>query len=117
MYWKRFLAQQRFILIIPSLYKFEIFENFLYDTLNSEQKLSLKNRSTGPVRNRSTGNDFEIYRSGRVEKTLTGSISGLKFKFQAGQIEHSVAKGLPPRRHLFEMNCVAWAQRRGDGPR
>ena len=31
----------------------------------------VKNRSTG----QSTGDDFEIYRSGRVEKILTGSIS------------------------------------------
>ena len=37
------------------------FENFSLDTLNSEQKPSLKNRSTG----RSIGDDFEIYRSGR----------------------------------------------------
>ena len=35
------------------------------DTLNKEQKPSVKNRSTGPVRNRSTGVDFKIYRSGR----------------------------------------------------
>ena len=45
------------------------FENFSLNTLNSEEKPSVKNRSTGPVRNRSTGrstgNDFEIYRSGR----------------------------------------------------
>ena len=52
------------------------FENFLLDTLNSEQK-PVKHRSTGAVRNRSTGVDFEIYWSGRVEKILTGSISGL----------------------------------------
>ena len=63
------------------------FEKFLLDTLNSEQKPSVKNRSTGSVRNRSTGSvrnrstgrstgdDFEIYRSGGVEKILTGSIS------------------------------------------
>ena len=55
------------------------FENFPLDTLNSEQKTSVKKRSTGPVRNRSTGrstgDDFEIYRSGRVEKILTGSTS------------------------------------------
>ena len=54
---------------------------FLFDSLNSEQKPSVKNQSTGPVRNlltgRSTGVDFEIYRSGRVEKILTGSISAL----------------------------------------
>ena len=43
--------------------------------LYSEQKPSVKKRSTGPVKNRSTGVDFEIYRSGRVEKILTGSIS------------------------------------------
>ena len=51
------------------------FENFSLDTLNSEQKLSVKKRSTGPIRNRltgrSTGDDFEIYRSGRVEKIPT----------------------------------------------
>ena len=45
------------------------FENFLLNTLNSEQKPSAKNRLTGPVKNRSTGqstgDDFEIYRSGR----------------------------------------------------
>ena len=34
-----------------------------------------KKRSTGPVRNRSTAVDFEIYRSGRLEKILTGSLS------------------------------------------
>ena len=33
-----------------------------------------KKRKTGPVRNRSTGVNFEIYRLGRVEKILTGSI-------------------------------------------
>ena len=46
------------------------FENFLLDALNSEQKPFVKNRSTGPVRNRSTGRstsvDFENYRLGRV---------------------------------------------------
>ena len=56
-----------------------LFENFLLHTLNCEQKPSVKKRPTGPVRNRSTdrstGVDFEIYRSGRVEKILTGSIS------------------------------------------
>ena len=55
------------------------FENFSLDTLNSEQKPSVKKQLTGPVRNRSTGrstgDDFEIYRSGRIEKILTGSIS------------------------------------------
>ena len=60
------------------------FENFSLNTLNSKEKL-VKKRSTGPVRNwstgRSTGDDFEIYRSGRVEKILTGSISGLKTFF------------------------------------
>ena len=66
------------------------FENFSLHTWNSEQKPSVKNRSTGQVRNRSTGqvrnrstgrstgDDFEIYRSGRVEKILTASISGFK---------------------------------------
>ena len=47
--------------------------------MNSEQKLSVKNRSTGPVGNRSTGRStgvvVEIYQS--VEKILTGSISDL----------------------------------------
>ena len=55
------------------------FENFSLNTLNNEQKPSAKKRLTGPVKNRSTGrstgDDFEIYRSGRVEKILTGSIS------------------------------------------
>ena len=45
------------------------FENFSLNTLNSEEKPSVKKRSTGPVGNRSTdrstGDDFEIYRSGR----------------------------------------------------
>ena len=62
------------------------FENFSLDTFNSEQKPSVKNRSIGPVRNRSTGrstdDDFEIYRSGRVKKILTGSISALYSLFQ-----------------------------------
>ena len=52
------------------------FENFSLKTLNSEEKPSVKKRSTGPVKNWSTGDDFKIYRSGRVEKILTGSISG-----------------------------------------
>ena len=49
------------------------FENFLLDTLKSEKKPSVKI----PVdrADQSTGDDFEIYRSGRVEKILTGSIS------------------------------------------
>ena len=34
---------------------------------------------------------------------------GLKFKSRAGQIEHSVAYGSTPLRHLFERNCVAQA--------
>ena len=38
-----------------------LFENFSLNTLISEEKLSVKNRSTG----RLTGDDFEIYRSGR----------------------------------------------------
>ena len=41
----------------------------LLDALNSEQKLSVKKRSTGV--------DFEIYQSGRVEKILTDAISVL----------------------------------------
>ena len=55
------------------------FENFSLVSLNSEQNPSpkkKKKRSTGPARNRSTGVDFEIYRSGRVEKILTSSIFG-----------------------------------------
>ena len=51
------------------------FDNFSLEALKSEQKPALKNRSTG----RSTGVDFEIYRSGRVEKILTDSISGLGY--------------------------------------
>ena len=39
--------------------------------LNTEYKPSVKKRSTG----QSTGVDFEFYRSGRVKKILTGSIS------------------------------------------
>ena len=50
------------------------------------KNLLQKKRSTGPVRNqltgrstgRSTGDDFEIYRSGRVEKILIGSISAVE---------------------------------------
>ena len=34
---------------------------------------------------------------------------GLKFKFRASQIEHSVANGSPPLRHFFERSCVARA--------
>ena len=52
------------------------FENFSLDTLNSEQKPSIK--KTGRP-GRSTGDDFKIYRSGRVEKILTGSISKLYY--------------------------------------
>ena len=44
--------------------------------LNTKHKPSVKKRSTGPVSDRSNGVDFEFYRSGRVEKILTGSISG-----------------------------------------
>ena len=62
------------------------FENFSLDTLNSEQKPSVKNWSTGPVRNwstgRSTGDDFEIYRSGRVQKILIVSISAAHCRSQ-----------------------------------
>ena len=46
--------------------------------LNTEHKLSVKKRSTALVSNRLTGVDFEFYRSGRVEKILTGSIFGLQ---------------------------------------
>ena len=52
---------------IPSL----AFEKFLSDALNSKQKPSVKNQSTG----RATGEDFEIYRSGR--ESPAGSISGM----------------------------------------
>ena len=45
------------------------FCKFLLDALNSEQKPSVKKRYTKPVRYRSTGRstgvDFEIYRSGQ----------------------------------------------------
>ena len=63
--------------------KFEKKSVFWLTLLNSEPSVKnrstgpVKNRSTGPVRNRSTGADFEIYQSGRVQKILTGSISGL----------------------------------------
>ena len=61
------------------------FENFLLNTLNSEQKPSAKNRLTGPVKNRSTGRSktgrpagqpvMILKFTGRVEKIRTGSIS------------------------------------------
>ena len=35
---------------------------------------------------------------------------GLRFKFWAGQIGHSVANGLPLLRHFFERSCIAWPQ-------
>ena len=43
------------------------FEKFSLDALNSKQKHFVKTQSTGV--------DFEIHRSSRVEKILTGSIS------------------------------------------
>ena len=57
------------------------FSKFLSGTFNSEQKLSVKNRSTGPVKNRSTGCSpagqpaMILKFTGRAEKILTGSIS------------------------------------------
>ena len=79
-----FFSDPRLKLQILTLYPCpSSFESFLFKTLNSEEKPSVKNWLTGPVKNRSTGrstdDDFEIYRSGRVEKILTGSISALKF--------------------------------------
>ena len=35
---------------------------------------------------------------------------GLRFKSLAGQVERSIANGLPPLRHFFERGCVARAQ-------
>ena len=35
---------------------------------------------------------------------------GLRFKYRAGQIKHSVANGSPPLRHFLERSCVARAQ-------
>ena len=51
------------------------FWKFFIRYIEQRTKTFCKNRLTGPVRNRSTGDDFEIYRSGRVEKILTDSIS------------------------------------------
>ena len=36
-----------------------------------------------------------------------GQAGGLRFKPRAGQIEHSVANGLPPLEHFFKRNYVA----------
>ena len=64
------------------------FENFSLDALKSELKPSVKKLVDRPVRNRSTsrstGVEFEIYRSGRVEKILTDSISELYLKCGVG---------------------------------
>ena len=57
------------------------FENFLLDALRSEEKPSVKktvDRAGQKPVDRPAGEDFEIYRSGRVEKILTGSISVLQ---------------------------------------
>ena len=35
---------------------------------------------------------------------------GLRFKFRAGQIEHSVTNGSPPLRHFFGRSYVVRAQ-------
>ena len=45
---------------------------------------------------------------GRAEtRSSLGSSGRLWFKSRAGKIGHSVASGLPPRRHFFEKSCVA----------
>ena len=41
----------------------------------------------------------------------------MRFKSWADQIGHSVVNGSPLLQHFFERSCVAWAQRRGNGPR
>ena len=61
-----------------------------------------------------------VYEEIRRKKEKNGSVCvfgsrGMRFKYQAGQIGHSVANGLPPRRHFFEKSYVAWAQCHGDG--
>ena len=65
------------------------FENFSLDALTVNKNVLENNRLTGPVRNRLTGRstgrstgDFEIYRSGGVEKILTGSISDTHIESQ-----------------------------------
>ena len=63
-----------------------------------------KNRLTGPVKNRSTGrstgDDFEIYRSGRVENFLTGSIS--EQEDLASISKQDIDKILPPPRPVAQ---------------
>ena len=51
--------------------------------------------------------NLKIWWSGNAFVTGAGD---LRFKSQAGQIEHSVANGSPPLRHFFERSCVARAQ-------
>ena len=46
--------------------------NLSLGLFNTEHKPSVKKRSTGPVSDRSTGVDFEFYRSRRVQKILIG---------------------------------------------
>ena len=39
---------------------------------------------------------------------FVSAAKGLRFKSQAGQIEHSDANGSPQRRHFFQKSCVAY---------
>ena len=50
-------------------------------------------------------------------KAFAYEAGGLRFKFPAGQIRHSVANGSLPLRHFFEKSYVARAQYCGDAPR
>ena len=47
--------------------------------------------------------------------TFVSGAGGLSYKFQTGQIEHSVANGSPLLRHSFERSCVSRAQWRWNG--
>ena len=44
---------------------------------------------------------------GRVVTLSSLERGGLRFKFRAAQIGHSVTNGSPPLRHFFERSCVA----------
>ena len=48
-----------------------------------------------------------IYSSGNA---FVSGAGGLRFKTQAGQIEHSVANDSPSLQHFFEKSCVAREQ-------
>ena len=52
-------------------------------------------------------------------KVLFSGAGDLRFESQAGQIEHSVANGLPPLRHFFERSelcCLGAAMTRKRTP-